>query len=228
MSVVLVVAAHPDDEVLGCGGTIARHVDQGDTVHILIVAEGATSRDAVRDASARGQEISALAAAARQAAAVLGAQPPIFCGLPDNRLDQLPLLDVVKVIQEVVDAVQPSIVYTHHAGDLNVDHRVLCQAVATVCRPLPGAAVRSIYHFEVQSSTEWGAAAISVPFNPCRFVDVSTTLDRKLAALDCYASEMRPFPHARSLQAAEALARLRGSQVGCHAAEAFMVAMEVR
>ena len=137
MRSILVVAAHPDDEILGCGGVLASHAAKGDTVHILIVAEGATSRDSRRDPHAREPELAGLKAAASCAASAIGAESPRLLGLPDNRLDSLPLLDVIKPVEAVVEAVAPEIVYTHHAGDLNVDHRIVHQAVVTACRPLP-------------------------------------------------------------------------------------------
>jgi LmbE family N-acetylglucosaminyl deacetylase len=225
MSSILIVAAHPDDEILGCGGTIARHVSIGDTVNILIVAEGVTSRDGRRSADGRSEELAALRHAAELAAKAIGAQPPRMLGLPDNMLDTLPLLDVIKPIEAIINEIKPQIVYTHHAGDLNVDHRVVHQAVVTSCRPLPESTVAAIYSFETLSSTEW--QSMGAVFQPQRWVDIENTLDRKLAALSAYESEMRPFPHARSMQAVECLARLRGATAGLRAAECFMVLREI-
>ena len=225
MASILVVAAHPDDEILGCGGVLARHAAEGDTVHILIVAEGATARDSERDPHGREAELAALGAAASRAAAAIGAEEPRMLGLPDNRLDTLPLLDVIKPIEAVIEAVAPEIVYTHHAGDLNVDHRIVHQATVTACRPLPGSPVRALYAFETVSSTEWQTAGET--FRPQRWVDIEPFLDRKLRALNAYQAEMRPFPHARSREAVEALARVRGTAVGLKAAECFVVVREV-
>lgn len=220
---VLVVAAHPDDEVLGCGGVIARHAAAGDAVHILILAEGATSRGAA--GSEADDEVAALQAAARRSAEILGAAPPAFAGLPDNRMDDLALLDVVKIVERTVRETGAAVVYTHHGGDLNVDHRICHQAVLTACRPLPGAPVRAVYAFETVSSTEWEQGGGT--FRPTRFVDISDHLAAKRRALEAYASEMRPFPHARSIEAVDALARVRGAASGVSAAEAFMVVREV-
>ncbi len=222
---ILVVAAHPDDECLGPGGTIARHADDEDAVNVLILAEGATARDGKRDPAARSDELSDLRAAAAAAAEILGSEIPRFAGLPDNRLDGVDLLDVIKQVEAAVADVRPRIVYTHHAGDLNVDHKITHQAVITACRPLPGSPVKAIYAFETPSSTEW-AFAQNV-FRPTRFVDISTQLSRKCSALACYRSEMRDFPHARSLEAVQALACLRGAAVGLEAAEAFEVIREI-
>ena len=225
MSEILVVAAHPDDEILGCGGTIAYHVANGDTVHILIVAEGATSREGRRYADGRSEKLIALQRAAELAAKAVGAKPPRMLGLPDNMLDTLPLLDVIKPIEAMVNEVRPQIVYTHHGGDLNVDHRIVHQAVITSCRPLPESTVTSIYAFETLSSTEW--QSIGNAFQPQRWINIENTLDNKLAALSAYESEMRQFPHARSIVAVESLAKLRGANVGLRAAECFMVLREI-
>lgn len=227
MAKVLVVAAHPDDEVLGCGGAMARHVEQGDEVHVLIVAEGATSRSPSSGAG-HTAELDMLRRSGRRAAEILGAGEPRFAGLPDNRLDGMCLLDVVKVIEAVVAEIAPDMVYTHHGGDLNVDHRVVHQAVLTACRPLPGESVRAIYAFEVVSSTEWAGPAIGAPFVPNHIIGLSDShLAAKLAALGAYESEMRPAPHSRSLDHVEALARTRGLSVGLPYAEAFMVIRQV-
>ena len=218
---VLVVAAHPDDEVIGCGGTIASHADAGDQVQVLIVAEGATSRQQQRDRSQATGELSALAQAAQQAGAILGAQGVELVDLPDNRLDSLDRLDLIKHIEERIARHQPQVVYVHHAGDVNVDHRRLHEAVVTACRPTPGQPVRRLLSFEVASSTEWQPPGSAPPFQPNWFVDISAQWPRKREALVAYAAEMRPWPHARSLEALEHLARWRGAQVGVKAAEAF-------
>ena len=218
---ILIVAAHPDDEVLGCGGTIARHADAGDQVQVLIVAEGATSRQQQRDRVQATDELSALAQAAQQAGAILRAQGVELLDLPDNRLDSLDRLDLIKQIEERIDRHQPQVVYVHHAGDVNVDHRRLHEAVVTACRPTPGQPVRRLLSFEVASSTEWQPPGSAPPFQPNWFVDISAQWPRKREALVAYASEMRPWPHARSLEALEHLARWRGAQVGVEAAEAF-------
>ena len=218
---VLVVAAHPDDEVLGCGGTIARHADAGDQVQVLIVAEGATSRQAQRDRAQVGDKLSVLAKAAQMAGSILGAEGVDLLDFPDNRLDSLDRLDLIKQIEERIDFYQPQLVYVHHVGDVNVDHRRLHEAVVTACRPMPGHCVKRILSFEVPSSTEWQPPGSAPSFSPNWFVDISEQWQRKCDALMVYSSEMRPWPHARSMEALEHLARWRGSQVGVDAAEAF-------
>jgi LmbE family N-acetylglucosaminyl deacetylase len=224
---VLVVAAHPDDEVLGCGATMARHAEAGAAVRTFIVGEGATARSVDRVIASAQDEVSALRAAARSAATILGTQPPSFGGFADNRLDGVELLEIVKTVERIVAEFSPQVVYTHHGGDLNVDHRRVHDAVLTACRPLPGSAVRAIYSFEVLSSTGWMGASRELAFVPTRFVDVTATLARKLDALKAYSGEMRAFPHARSIEAVTALAQLRGATVGLAAAEAFQVEREI-
>ncbi len=218
---VLVVVAHPDDEVLGAGGTLARHARAGDLVQIVFLADGVGARGANKAVAERR------AKAARDAAACVGAQEPTFLGLPDNRLDSLDLLDITQSIEGIVAKAEPSIVYTHHAGDLNIDHVICQRAVLTACRPLPGSRLRAIYAMEVPSSTEWAPPSAQNAFQPTRFVDISSTREIKRRALEAYAEEMRPFPHPRSFEAVEALATWRGATAGLTAAEAFMVLREV-
>ena len=220
---ITVIAAHPDDEVLGFGGTIRRHADAGDNVHVLILATGAAARTADGDTGESG--IEALRAQARAAADVLGVSEIAFADFPDNRMDMVPLLDVAKRIEDFLAHCAATTVYTHHNGDLNVDHRVTAQAVLTACRPLPGARVQRICAGEVLSSSEY--AAPGDRFRPNHYVGIEQTLARKCEALACYTGELRPWPHPRSVEAVEALARLRGSECGLHAAEAFNIYREV-
>lgn len=218
---VLVVAAHPDDEVLGCGGTIARHAEAGNEVQVLIAAEGATSRQQQRNRMQVAEELSVLALAAQKAGSLLGAVGVELLDLPDNRLDSIDRLDLIKLVEERINLHQPDVVYVHHAGDVNVDHRRLHEAVVTACRPTPGHPVRRLLSYEVASSTEWQPPGSAAAFQPNWFVDISEQWQRKRKALEAYASEMRPWPHARSLEAVEHLARWRGAQVGAEAAEGF-------
>lgn len=223
MKKIIVFAGHPDDEVLGCGATIARHSTAGDEVHVVILAEGATSRDEKRDFEHRRSELSELANAARKANAILKTHSLVLHDFPDNRMDSVDLLDIVKVVEQHLEKIQPEIVYTHHAGDVNIDHQRIHQAVVTACRPQPFQSVKTILFFEVPSSTEWQPSGSAIPFVPNWFVDVSVTLAAKLRALQEYESEMRPWPHSRSMESIEYLARWRGGSVGVEAAEAFVV-----
>jgi LmbE family N-acetylglucosaminyl deacetylase len=220
--------AHPDDEVLGCGGTLARLTEEGAEVRILILGEGVTSRQARRDARAVKRGLAALRRDAREVARLLGAQSSDILDFPDNRFDTLPLLDLVKAVERAVEAAAPDLVLTHFAGDLNVDHRLTCQAVLTACRPLPGAPAREILSCEVPSSTEWQTADACVPFAPQQFVVLTERhVATKVAAMEAYASERRPFPHPRSPEAVRALARWRGATAGVAFAEAFSLVRRV-
>jgi LmbE family N-acetylglucosaminyl deacetylase len=220
---ILIVAAHPDDEVLGCGGTIAKHVHNGDEVHVVTLAEGVTSRDKVRERESRAGELSQLAQAAQEAGRTLGVQSVELHDFPDNRMDSVDLLDVIKVVEMAIDRYKPDIVYTHHVGDINIDHRIVHQAVVTACRPLSGQCVKTLLFFEVPSSSEWQTPGSAPAFSPNYFVDISDCLNKKLQALEAYGSEMRPWPHPRSLAAVEHLARWRGATVGIEAAEGFVL-----
>ena len=210
---ILVVAAHPDDEILGCGGTIARHVQDGDDVHVVILSEGITSRGT-------REGVDELIGAATKAHKLMGSIVSHY-DFPDNRMDEIPLLDVVKVVEPAIQIVQPEIVYTHHGGDLNIDHRVTHKAVMTACRPLPGSMVKTVLCFEVPSSTEWGES-----FVPNWFVGID--LDKKIEALRAYDAEMREYPHPRSYLAVKYLAQWRGATAGVEAAEAFMLGRNIR
>lgn len=217
---VLIVAAHPDDEVLGCGATMARLAAEGHAVSVAILGQGAASRFAPGSPAAAA-EVAALQDKSRAAARILGAAEARHFGLPDNRFDSLDLLDVVRLLEGLAAELAPEAVYTQHGGDLNVDHAVAFRAALTAFRPLPGSPVRALYAYEVASSTEWAFGQFAPAFAPDTFVDVSAFLERKLAALAAYGGELRAFPHPRSERAVRAAAELRGAAVGVAAAEAF-------
>jgi LmbE family N-acetylglucosaminyl deacetylase len=218
---VLVIAAHPDDELLGLGGTIARHAAAGDEVTAVVVSEGASARYA---SGAEDQ----LRSSGRAAAAVLGVRDLRFLGLPDQRLDAGPIIDVIQPIERVVEEIGPQVVYTHHWGDINRDHRVVNEAVLVACRPVGVRYPRSVLVFETPSSTEWSSTDPSAQFTPNVFVDIGATIEKKLEAMACYASELRPAPHPRSLEALRSRAQYWGQIVGCDCAEAFVLVREVR
>jgi len=225
--IILVVAAHPDDEVFGCGGTIAAHVSKGDSVNVLIMAEGITSRDNTRKIELRDNELENLAGSAKKANDILGVQSLTLLSYPDNRMDSINRLDVIKSIEQYIDKFEPSVVYTHSRTDLNVDHRVINDAVMAACRPLPNSRVNQILFFEVASSTGWNGMEGNSTFSPNWYVDISGTLGKKTEALGAYSSEMRDWPHARSLDALKNLAKWRGASVGIDAAEAFYLARNI-
>ena len=215
MSTILVVAPHALDEVLGCGGTMARHAADGHKVHILVLCGDGTGTDGKRRD------------AAMQAAALLGAEPPRFAGFPENRSDTVPLADVVDTIERTINELRPATVYVSHGGNLNVDHQTAYRATATALRPMPGSPTVALYAYEIPSSTDWAPPGLGESFRPTRFVETTAVLAKKLAALDLYAFDMRAQPHARSIKAVENLAHARGASVGLTAAEAFAVQREI-
>src|SRR5262249_46095068 len=217
---VLIIAAHPDDEVLGCGGTIARLATEGHDVHVAILGEGVTSRYPHRSGADAGI-VDSLHRCSQQVAQLLGAKDVTVGDLPDNRFDTVALLDIVKIIEGLVERLQPQVIYTHHGGDLNIDHCTVHRAVLTATRPTARCHVKEIYAFEVPSATEWAFGQFALAFRASVFVDVTETLSRKIEAIRVYDSEVREFPHPRSPQGLTALAQYRGSAVGFAAAEAF-------
>ncbi len=214
---VLVIAAHPDDETYGMGGTIAWHVRRGDNVTVLIMTDGVTARHTVT----APQE-----AAAVNACAILGVEHVRFARLADQRLDSLPLLDLIKPITAAVNELGAQIVYTHHRGDANQDHRAIFAATLVAIRPFGACPVEQAYSYEVASSTEWGAPFAETAFVPTHFVEITSTLEDKVRAAaaysETYQSEVKPFPHPRSLEAVRIYAQQRGVSVGVPAAEAFV------
>ena len=214
---VLVVVAHPDDEVLGMGGTMARHGAQGDQVSVLFLGSGVGARE-----GSDAEEVKRRQGAAQNAAKLLGAKIVSIHDFPDNEFDSVSLFQLVKAVEDAKAKVQPDLVYTHHGGDLNIDHRLSCQAVLTAFRPQPGEACREIRSFEVNSATEWSAPGVTPAFMPNTYVDITPYLPQLESACQAYHEEMRPAPHTRSIEAVITAARKRGSEVGLSAAEAFM------
>lgn len=224
---ILVIAAHPDDEVLGCGGTIARLSNEGHTVDILILGEGVTSRHA-NPADADQAELDTLHAQAVEIGKGLGAKEVSLAKLPDNQFDTIAILDIVKIIEQHIERIQPEVVYTQHGGDLNIDHVCTFRAVLTATRPMEGSPIKKVLAYRVASSTEWAFDQFEPQFRPTVFSDISTTLDKKIAAMESYEGEARAFPHPRSAQALQAEAQYFGSIAGLKAAEAFHVVREIQ
>lgn len=224
---LLVVAAHPDDEVLGCGATLARLVREGVNVHVAILGEGLTSRTSWTQDQAHSER-EALEANARRASQVLGVEHLHRFHLPDNKLDTVALLDVVKIVEGLIGQLQPATILTHSGSDLNVDHQTIFRAVLTATRPIKGMTVRQVLSFEVPSATEWAFNRIAPSFTPEVFYDVEHTLEQKIQAMAAYEGESRTFPHPRSPDALRALAAWRGASVGLAAAEAFEVVRDIR
>ena len=207
---VLVIAAHPDDELLGCGGTVALHVGAGDAVTAVIACEGESLRYGPNGVGQRGHT--------RRAAAELGVADVRELGFRDQRLDTLPLTEIITPLEHVVREIRPQVVYCQYGGDINRDHEMLFKALLVATRPTEDS-IEAVYAFDTASSTEW---AYPRTFVPDTWVDISSTLDRKIAAMACYESEVRPYPHPRSLEALRHRAHAWGNQHCVDAAEVFM------
>jgi LmbE family N-acetylglucosaminyl deacetylase len=225
MRKVLSIVAHPDDEVLGCGGTIARLSKKGNEIYVLILGEGITSRDDIRDKQKRKSEILALRRQAEEANKLLGIKKIFFYDFPDNRFDTVPFLDIVKVIEKIKNQIKPEIIFTHYEKDLNIDHQITYKAVITAARPLEEETVKEIYSFEIPSSTEW---TYPLSFSPNMFYDISETIDVKIKALKEYKSELKKYPYPRSLEGVELTAKNWGMKVGLNYAEAFKIVRIVK
>ncbi len=217
MRSVLVIAAHPDDEVLGCGGTIARHISRGDQVHSVFMSDGVNARPHSSEINLQKRK-----EASKLASDSLGITSSYFLDFPDNRMDSVSMLEIVKKIEPIIDKIKPSIVYTHHHSDLNIDHQLTNSATMIACRPLPNSTVKEIYGFEVLSSTEWSNFQKET-FNPKFFVDITDYMTKKINALKEYKDELRDPPHSRSIQHVEVLAKHRGYSIGVNMAEAFEI-----
>lgn len=212
---ILVIAAHPDDELLGCGGTVALHTDKGDSVTSVVVCEGESLRYA-------GQEVGQ-ADHMDRAAAVLGVSDVRRLGFPDQRLDTFTLTEVITPLEQIVREVRPHIVYCQYGGDINRDHELLFKAILVATRPTE-TFIEAIYAFDTASSTEW---AFPRSFVPDTWVDISQTLPRKIEAMSCYESEVREYPHPRSLRALENRARAWGNLNCLDAAEPFVTVRRI-
>jgi LmbE family N-acetylglucosaminyl deacetylase len=217
---VVVIGAHPDDEILGAGGTLARHVKAGDEVHAIVVADGATSR-------APDDMMATLETDATRAAKTIGFASIRLQSLPDQRLDTVPFIDLTQLIEAELSDIRPHVVYTHFPGDVNADHGLVARAAWTACRPYSRPQVRRFAVFETPSSTEWAWPLNDSSLQPNHFVDVSETLEIKIAAMECYKTELRDYPHPRSSRALRERAAYWGSQVGRLAVEPFRILREV-
>jgi LmbE family N-acetylglucosaminyl deacetylase len=220
---VLIIAAHPDDEILGCGGTIAKLIKNNCKVGVLFLSEGVSARSKLGETRKWDEEILARESMAMAAAKYLGFSIIGFMRNPNLRMDTLSLLDITKSVQNILIDNKPNIIFTHHSGDLNTDHQICFNAVITACRPSGIDFIESIFSFEVPSSTEWSSSVNLPSFRPNYFVDIDSEIESKLSALTFYDFEMREFPHPRSKENIKALSQIRGSEIGFKFAEAFML-----
>jgi LmbE family N-acetylglucosaminyl deacetylase len=212
---ILIIVAHPDDETLGMGGSIKVLSELGYDINLLFLSSGVGSRIIERQTSIARKK------SAQNALSILGCHNLEFIDFPDNRFDSLNILDVAKVIEKKIDEVQPEIVFTNHYADLNIDHRITCDATKIAVRPKSKSFVNELYFFEIPSSTGWNFGAKI--FIPHYFVNISNTIQFKIKALLEYSVELDDPPSARSLVSLEALSIHRGSSVGYTNAEAFEV-----
>ena len=220
---ILIIVAHTDDETIGMGGTIANHTKDGDKVFAVSMTDGVGSRDAL-DTSDINQRV----IAADKAARILGFEWLEAGKFLDNEMDKYSLIEVVKFIENIKNLSKPDIVYTHSSSDLNIDHRIVSEAVLTAFRPQPKEICREIRAFEVSSATDYGHKSVTGSFYPNLFIDITNTWEEKLLALKEYASEMREYPHTRSYRGIESLSKIRGNQVGLHQAEAFEIIRKIQ
>ena len=217
MQKILVIAPHPDDEVLGCGGTIKKYTQRGAEVSLCVVTSAYTPEWSQEFVDNRPHQI-------RAAADVLGIEDIYCLDLPTVKLDTLPQKELNEKIAGIVRLVMPEILYIPHRGDLNRDHQLVHEAALVAARPTAGQSIKNVLAYEARSETEWGFK----PFWPTVYEDIACQMESKLKAMQVYASEVKDFPHPRSRGAIEALATVRGSEAGLKRAEAFMLVRSVR
>lgn len=222
MKKILVIAAHPDDEVLGLGGTIRKYYEEGYMVHCIIISQGMKSR-AIETLS-----LSELKENALKSAKHIGYESIEFFDFPDNALDTKPILEVTRIIEKKIQAFQPNMIFTHHKGDKNIDHRIIFDATLTATRPYSNHIVEDLYVYETPSSTEWNFSDSSSAFTPNVFIDISKTIDNKLSAMREYVSELRDYPHPRSIESLKIIAQRWGTVVNQEFTEAFMLIRSIQ
>ncbi len=219
---ILVIAAHPDDEILGCGGTMSKHVSLGDIVNVIFLTNGVSARSETNKEKLKKNVLDRRNSAIR-ASKIIGSKKPYFLNFQDNQLDLYPLLKIIKSIESIIMRIKPHTIYTHFNNDLNIDHQITSKAVITICRPQKKIPVKQILFFEVPSSTEWQIDKDIKQFNPNWFEDISNHLSKKILALKEYKDELVKWPHPRSLKGVKSLASWRGATAGYKAAEGFIL-----
>ena len=219
---ILIVVSHTDDETLGMGGTIAKHVQSGDNVYAMSMTDGLSSRGSVSKKEINSRDVSS-----EQAANILGFKWIRKGNFPDNQIDKVPLIEIIKFIEIVKDEIKPTIIYTHSAADLNIDHQLVSKAVLTSFRPQKQEVWHEIRLFEIPSATDYGHKSITNTFFPNLYINIEETLKIKLEALKSYDSEIRAYPDSRSYLGIENLAKYRGNQVGLKYAESFEIIRKI-
>jgi LmbE family N-acetylglucosaminyl deacetylase len=226
---VMVVVAHPDDELLGLGASMHRLIKEGSIqAHVVILGEGITSRSDERDVSKWEEELKIHRANITSAQKAIGYHGVSIHNFPDNRFDSVPLLDIIKVVEKEKASFMPDVIFTHHGGDVNVDHQRTFQSVITACRPMAAENVTTIITFETPSGTEWRASTDSNHFIPNLFISVEEEdIDAKIKGMESYEFERRPYPHPRSPEALKIRAQYWGVVTGVSFAEAFCLVRSV-
>jgi N-acetylglucosamine malate deacetylase 1 len=218
---ILVIAPHPDDEVLGCGGTIKKYSNNGDKIYLCIVTKAYLPDWTEKFLKEREKEIV-------KSNNVLGIRKTIFLGLPTVKLDTVPQKKLNDLILNCLNKIKPDLVFIPHGGDIHKDHRLVFESSMVAVRPKPGSSVKKVLSYEVLSETEWSYSFSKKEiFIPNVYVDISKTIKEKNKAMSCYKTELKKYPHPRSLKAIVALAQKRGAESGFKAAEAFMLIREV-
>jgi N-acetylglucosamine malate deacetylase 1 len=222
---ILVVVAHPDDELLGLGASMNKLInDQNCTIRAVILGEGITSRSDERNSEQWVKELKIHRQNIEHARNFIGYESVGIYDFPDNRFDSVALLEIIKVIEKEKSTFQPEIIFTHHGGDVNIDHQRTFEAVITATRPMVDEIVKTVITFETPSGTEWIASSDPRKFTPNLFIDVSEkNLEAKIKGMECYEFEKRKYPHPRSPEALKILAEYRGVTVGLKFAEAFTI-----
>jgi LmbE family N-acetylglucosaminyl deacetylase len=229
---ILIIAAHPDDEVLGMGGTIKKYTKSKNKVKIVILATGIFARRSqnlknstkynvkkdIKEKMLKQKNI--LREESKEANKILGVKDIEFYDFPDNEMDTISNLEITKTIENIIEKFKPSVIYTHSPIDVNIDHKMIFYATLTATRPTRGNSVKEVYSFEIPSSSEWN---FTEAFNPNTFVDIEKELSYKIKAMQKYKSEIEKFPHPRSPKALEAIAHRWGTVSGVKAAEAFVL-----
>ena len=221
---ILIVAAHPDDEVFGCAGTVAKFIKNNWNAHLLFFTDGVSARKNEKNLELK---IKRRKSAALRSSKLLGIKNVKFLSFPDNGLDKVKLIEVIKEIESYMDQFKPEIIFTHSNTDLNIDHEIINRAVITATRPQPNCYVKKILLFETLSSTEWNFSNKKLNFKPNYFVDIKNTIKIKIKAIKAYKSELRKWPHPRSVNGAKILANYRGQSVGLQFAESFFLLREI-